>query len=60
VGHYLSLRGFFSTPAFNASSFVLFSSKDSIGGGPYIVEERFQLAGRKPLQPLEQSRPSAV
>jgi RNA 2',3'-cyclic 3'-phosphodiesterase len=60
VGHYLSLRGFFSTPAFNATSFVLFSSKDSIGGGPYIVEERFQLAGRKPLQPLEQTRPSAV
>jgi 2'-5' RNA ligase len=60
VGHYLSLRGFFSTPAFNASSFVLFSSKDSIGGGPYIIEERFPLAGRKPLQPLEQPRPAAV
>jgi RNA 2',3'-cyclic 3'-phosphodiesterase len=47
VGHYLSLRGLYSAPPFIATSFVLFSSKDSVGGGPYIVEERFGLAGKR-------------
>jgi RNA 2',3'-cyclic 3'-phosphodiesterase len=60
VGHYLSLRGFFSTPSFVANSFVLFSSKDSVGGGPYIVEERFALAGRQQLLQAEQSRPAVI
>ena len=51
VAAYLSLRGSFSTPAFEAASFVLLSSRDSVGGGPYIVEERFALTGRRPRAP---------
>jgi 2'-5' RNA ligase len=47
VGHYLSLRGLYSAPPFIATSFVLFSSKDSVGGGPYIVEERFDLSAKR-------------
>lgn len=47
VGHYLSLRGLYSAPPFLATSFVLYSSRDSVGGGPYIVEERFPLAARR-------------
>ena len=43
VANYLALRGNFSTPAFSATSFVLYSSRDSVGGGPYIVEDRFAL-----------------
>lgn len=47
VADYLALRGNFSEPPFSAASFVLYSSRDSVGGGPYIVEERFPLAGKR-------------
>lgn len=43
VAHYLTQRGNFRAPAFNASRFVLMSSKESVGGGPYIIEEIFPL-----------------
>ena len=45
VAHYLSARGNFSTVSFRVSRFVLMSSRDSVGGGPYIVEEVWPLAG---------------
>ncbi|MCW6507547.1 RNA 2',3'-cyclic phosphodiesterase [Lichenifustis flavocetrariae] len=38
VADYLSYRGFL-TRRFTADRFVLFSSRDSVGGGPYITEE---------------------
>lgn len=43
VVHYLSGRGDFHTLPFKVSRFVLMSSKESVGGGPYIVEEGFPL-----------------
>ncbi|WP_152046990.1 RNA 2',3'-cyclic phosphodiesterase [Aureimonas psammosilenae] len=43
VARYLSGRGDFRSEPFRASRFVLFSSKDSVGGGPYLVEEAFEL-----------------
>ncbi len=46
VAHYLSSRGNFSTTLFKVSRFVLMSSKDSVGGGPYIIEEFYPLVGR--------------
>jgi 2'-5' RNA ligase len=36
--------GFFSTP-FTVDRFVLFSSRASIGGGPYVVEAEYPLSG---------------
>ena len=56
VANYLSLRGNFSTPPFRAERFVLFSSKDSVGGGPYVVEERYALSGRTVLAPSDDWR----
>ena len=47
VAHYLSSRGNFSTQSFKVSRFVLMSSKDSVGGGPYVVEEDYPLIGNK-------------
>jgi len=44
VAQYLSARGNFSTPAFRVGRFVLMSSRDSVGGGPYIVEEAWPLS----------------
>jgi 2'-5' RNA ligase len=44
VADYLATRGFFRTEAFAVSRFVLFSSRASGGGGPYVVEETYPLA----------------
>jgi RNA 2',3'-cyclic 3'-phosphodiesterase len=43
VASYLSARGNFSTMPFRVNRFVLMSSRESIGGGPYIVEEAWPL-----------------
>lgn len=45
VAHYLSAHGGFSALPFRAARFVLMSSRDSVGGGPYIVEEAWPLNG---------------
>ncbi|PWL19751.1 RNA 2',3'-cyclic phosphodiesterase [Falsochrobactrum shanghaiense] len=43
VARYLSSRGNFATLPFKVGRFVLMSSRDSVGGGPYIVEEAWPL-----------------
>ena len=43
VAEYLSARGYFRTSPFHVSRFVLFSSRASIGGGPYVVEASYPL-----------------
>jgi 2'-5' RNA ligase len=48
VAHYLSARGNFSAAPFKVGRFVLMSSRDSVGGGPYIVEEAWPLTGGDP------------
>ena len=42
VADYLGTRGFL-TRRFTAERFVLFSARDSVGGGPYIAEEVYPL-----------------
>ena len=42
VAHYLGTRGFL-TRRFEADAFVLYSSRDSVGGGPYVVEAAYPL-----------------
>jgi 2'-5' RNA ligase len=37
------MRGGFTAGPFEVSRFVLYSSKASTGGGPYIVEEAYPL-----------------
>ena len=44
VADYLSARGPFRLPPFPVSRFVLFSSRASVGGGPYVVEAAYPLA----------------
>jgi 2'-5' RNA ligase len=43
VADYLSLRAPWRSPVFKVSRFVLFSSRSSIGGGPYVVEAAYPL-----------------
>ncbi len=47
VAEYLAARGDFRLPAFRVERFVLFSSKPSTGGGPYLVEEAYPLRERR-------------
>ena len=43
VADYLAVRGYFPTRAFTVDRFVLFSSRASVGGGPYVVEDAYAL-----------------
>jgi 2'-5' RNA ligase len=43
VADYLAVRGGFRTAAYPVGHFVLFSSRASIGGGPYVAEAEFPL-----------------
>jgi RNA 2',3'-cyclic 3'-phosphodiesterase len=54
VADYLSVRGYFPSRTFMASRFVLFSSRASTGGGPYVVEAPYALSacGTSYLAPL--------
>jgi RNA 2',3'-cyclic 3'-phosphodiesterase len=55
VAQYLSARGNFSTMPFKVTRFVLMSSRDSVGGGPYVVEEVWPLIGADPRSSLSAS-----
>jgi 2'-5' RNA ligase len=44
VADYLSARTLFGLPPFKVSRFVLFSSRASVGGGPYVIEAAYPLA----------------
>lgn len=56
VVHYLSGRGDFRTSAFTVGRFVLMSSKESVGGGPYVAEEIFPLYEEASSTPIFSSR----
>lgn len=45
----LALRGLLRRLAFTAERFVLYSARDSVGGGPYMVEAAYPLAGPSPI-----------
>ena len=50
VADYLAARGHFRCSPFEVSRFVLFSSRASVGGGPYVVEADYPLAEAHPLR----------
>jgi 2'-5' RNA ligase len=43
VAHYLTSRSYGARHRFVANRFVLYSSRDSVGGGPYVVEAAYPL-----------------
>lgn len=43
VADYLSTRGGFPAIAFQPERFVLYSARDQVGGGPYVVEAGYDL-----------------
>jgi 2'-5' RNA ligase len=44
VAEYLTERAHYRSSSFEVSRFVLFSSRSSVGGGPYIIEAAYPLA----------------
>ncbi|MFT6658609.1 RNA 2',3'-cyclic phosphodiesterase [Maritalea sp.] len=45
VALHIEQAGAFVSLCFTIDQFALYSAKDSVGGGPYVVEERYDLAG---------------
>jgi 2'-5' RNA ligase len=48
VADYLGSREPFRSPPFTVTRFVLYSSRASVGGGPYVVEAAYPLNPRAP------------
>jgi RNA 2',3'-cyclic 3'-phosphodiesterase len=48
VAHYLSAQAIGAALHVTARRFVLMSSRASVGGGPYVVEAAYPLAGHRP------------
>jgi len=46
VADYLSSRGGLAAPSFEASRFVLYSARETFGGGPYLVEAAYPLRAK--------------
>lgn len=44
VARFIAFAGRFEPLAFPVKRFVLYSSRDSVGGGPYLVEQAYPLA----------------
>ncbi|MBS3850324.1 RNA 2',3'-cyclic phosphodiesterase [Devosia sp. BSSL-BM10] len=44
VARFMAEAGRFEPLVFRVGRFVLFSSKDSVGGGPYVIEQSYPLA----------------
>ena len=44
VADYITTRGHFPKLAFTADRFVLYSSRASVGGGPYVIEAAYPLS----------------
>lgn len=44
VAAYIAERGIFPRLAFTAERFALYSARESVGGGPYVVEAAYPLA----------------
>ena len=44
VAGFIAMRGRFPRLTFTAERFVLFSARDSVGGGPYLVEAAYPFA----------------
>lgn len=43
IGHFCTHYNLMVDHTFTATGFALYSARSSIGGGPYVVEERFEL-----------------
>ncbi|MBO6813648.1 MAG: RNA 2',3'-cyclic phosphodiesterase [Rhizobiaceae bacterium] len=47
IANYLSGNGLFRTAPFSVDHFTLYSSRNSVGGGPYLAEETYRLVTRE-------------
>lgn len=59
LARYLSERGNFLTPPFQVARFVLMSSKESTGGGPYVTEAVWPLRA-PPITAVENDQNNGI
>ncbi|MEO1748346.1 MAG: RNA 2',3'-cyclic phosphodiesterase [Pseudomonadota bacterium] len=59
VANFLSMRGGFYVAPFKIERFVIMSSRESIGGGPYIIEESCELGSLPMPMPNRVPGPTA-
>jgi len=52
VAHYLATHPIVRPISFTARRFALFSSRESVGGGPYVLEAAYPLGPSYPNRPL--------
>jgi RNA 2',3'-cyclic 3'-phosphodiesterase len=50
VADYLAARGYFPPLTFRVERFVLYSSRASVGGGPYVIEADFPFVTRQAVR----------
>ena len=55
IAEYLTLRGGFLAEPFPVERFVLFSSRNSVGGGPYVAEQAYELKEPRRLPAMPRS-----
>lgn len=53
VAAFIARAGHFPPLSFTAPRFVLFSARDSVGGGPYLAEAAYPFAAPRPAGPPE-------
>ena len=58
IAEYLTLRGGFLAEPFPVERFVLFSSRNSVGGGPYVVEQAYELKEPQGLPAMPPATPA--
>ena len=58
IAEYLTLRGGFFAEPFPVERFVLFSSRNSVGGGPYVVEQAYELKDPQGLPAMPRATPA--
>lgn len=51
VAAFIAMRGHFPKLSFTAERFVLYSARDSVGGGPYVVEAEYPLGADASAHP---------
>lgn len=56
VQHFVASHGLYKTRLFDVAQFVLFSSRPSRGGGPYAVEESYQLRAGHDYETIDRHR----
>ncbi len=60
IAQYLSQRGGLIVPPYNPDRFVMYSARESVGGGPYRVEHSWKLNRREREDNFQTAQPGQI